>query len=137
MAAPPPFVSHCVELLSALGTVRVRRMFGGWGLYVDDIFLAIIAWERLYLKVNDQTRPRFEAEGCAPFVDAAKDQAVALGYWSAPADALDSPALMLPWARLALQAAMAARALKPTAQPHQRGVQPVAKTTRPTRKRDA
>ncbi len=110
--ASNPLVDHCTELLSPLGAVRSRRMFGGFGIYVDELFIAIIAFDRLFLKVNDETRPRFEAAGCQPFVYDAKRGAVALGYWSAPAEALESPALMLPWARLAVQAALAARALK-------------------------
>ena len=111
MAQPsPPFVSHCVELLSPLGAVRVRRMFGGWGLYVDELFIAIIAFERLYLKADAASRVAFERAGCEPFVYDAKGQAVSLGYWTAPADALDAPALMEPWARRAMQAALSARA---------------------------
>jgi DNA transformation protein and related proteins len=43
VARRPLFVDHCAELLAPLGAVRVKRMFGGWGLYVDDIFLALIA----------------------------------------------------------------------------------------------
>jgi DNA transformation protein len=108
----PAFVDHCVELLSPLGTVRVKRMFGGWGLYIDELFMAIVASERLYLKAAPEARELFAAAGCEPFVYSSDGQSVALGYWSAPADALDSPALMLPWARLALQAALAARAAK-------------------------
>jgi DNA transformation protein len=117
--AQPAFVSHCVELLSPLGAVRVRRMFGGWGLYVDELFVAIIAFERLYLKASADSRARFERAGCEPFVYDVKGQAVSLGYWTAPPEALDSPALMEPWARLALQAALSARAgkLKPAARP--------------------
>ena len=113
--AANPLVEHCTELLAPLGAVRSRRMFGGFGIYVDEVFVAIVAADRLYLKVNDQTRPQFEAAGCQPFVYDAKRGAVALGYWSAPAEAMESPALMQPWARLALQAALAARSLKPPA----------------------
>ena len=106
----PEFVSHCRELLAPLGAVRVRRMFGGWGLYVDELFVAIIAAERLYLKADAAARPSFEAAGCKPFVYDAKSKSISLGYWSAPDEALESPALMQPWARLALQSALAARA---------------------------
>lgn len=113
--AEPEFVSHCRELLAALGAVRVRRMFGGWGLYVDELFVAIIAFDRLYLKADAASRPRFEAAGCQPFVYDARGRAVSLGYWTAPDEALESPALMAPWARLALQAALAARAAAPAA----------------------
>ena len=106
-------VDHCLELLAPLGRVRARRMFGGHGLYVDDVFMALIAGERLYLKVDAQSREQFAAAGCEPFVYDAKRGATAMSYWSAPADAMESPALMLPWARLALQAALRAAALKP------------------------
>lgn len=114
MAAPtPPFVAHCLELLECLGPMRARRMFGGWGLYQGDVIVAIVAFERLFLKTSAETRPRFEAAGCEAFVYDAKTGAVAMSYWSAPAEALDSPPLMQPWARLALQAALAARAAAP------------------------
>ncbi len=44
------FVDWCVELLSPLGTVRARPMFGDHGLYLDERFVAIAAGEELYLK---------------------------------------------------------------------------------------
>ena len=110
-------VEHCLELLAPLGAVRAQRMFGGQGLYCDDLFFALIAADRLYLKVDASTRPAFEQAGCEPFVYDAKTGSVALGYWSVPADAMESPALMQPWARQALAAALRARAAKPSAAP--------------------
>ena len=138
MAAPtPPFVIHCTELLAPLGAVRVKRMFGGWGLYADEVFVAIIGGDRLFLKTSAETRPAFEAAGCEPFVYDSKTGSIALGYWSAPADAMDSPALMEPWARRALQAALAARAmkLKPRPRPAPGAQQPArpAPRKRPSR----
>jgi len=115
VAATNEFVTHCLELLGPLGAARSRRMFGGHGLYVDDLFVALIAFDRLYLKVDAQTRPRFEAAGCEPFVYDAKGQSVTLGYFTAPDEAIESPALMQPWARLALEAALRARAAKAVA----------------------
>jgi len=111
----PPFVEHCLELLSPLGPVRARRMFGGWGIYADGLFVALVAAERLYLKADGQTRAQFAAAGCEAFSYGGADKAVTLGYWTVPPEALESPAPMLPWAQLALQAALRARAgrLKP------------------------
>ncbi len=116
-AAPNEFVAHCMELLGSMGTVRSRRMFGGHGFYVDDLFIALIAYERLYLKVDSSTRATFEAAGCQPFVYDGAGKSVTLGYFSAPEEAMESPPLMQPWARLALAAALRARALKPPARP--------------------
>ena len=110
MATRDAFADYCAELLAPLGAVRVKRMFGGHGLYVDDIFIALVIGETLYLKVDAQTQPRFEAEGCAAFTYTAKGRGrVSLGYRAAPAEAMDSPALIRPWASLALQAALRAR----------------------------
>lgn len=117
MARADGFVTHCLELLAPLGAARSRRMFGGHGLYVDELFVALIAFERLYLKADEQTRPQFVAAGCSPFVYDGKGRSVTLGYYSAPEEAMESPALMRPWARLALEAALRARAAKtPAAQ---------------------
>ena len=113
--ASPEFVAHCTELLAPLGAVRVRRMFGGHGFYIDDLVAALTFGERLFLKTDAQTRPLFEAAGCEPFVYDSAGKSVSVGYFSAPEDAMESPPLMLPWARHALSAALRARAAKPRA----------------------
>ena len=111
--ASSEFVTHCLELLGALGTARAKRMFGGHGLYVDERFIALIIGETLYLKTDDETRPRFEAAGSVPFDYATRDgQRIVMAYWAAPQDAMESPALMLPWARLAMASALRAAASK-------------------------
>jgi DNA transformation protein len=124
-------IDHCLELLapaSRTAAVRARRMFGGHGLYVDDLFVALILFDRLYLKTDAQTRPAFEAAGGEPFVYDTKTKAVTVGYWTVPAEAMESPALMLPWARQAIAAALrakAAKAARPSAAPRK------ARATRP------
>ena len=107
---------HCIELFSPLGRARAKRMFGGQGLYVDDLFIALIADGRLYLKTNDATQQQFADAGGQPFVYAGSERkpTVVMSYWTPPAEALESPALMTPWARLALEAAVAARKATPS-----------------------
>lgn len=108
------FVAHCLELLAPLGRARSRRMFGGHGLYLDELFIAIIAGEQLYLKTDAGTRERFTAAGGQPFTYRRQGETVAaLGFHTVPPEAMESPDLMRPWARLALQAALAARSRQP------------------------
>jgi DNA transformation protein len=110
--AADTFVAYCLELLGSLGIARAKRMFGAHGLYVDDLFVAIVDDEQLFLKVDAETQPCFEAAGCRPFVYGRKDEPITMSYWTAPEEATESPALMLPWARLAQAAALRARAAK-------------------------
>lgn len=112
MASPNEFTLHCCELLAPLGPVRARRMFGGHGLYVDELFVAILAHEQLWLKSDALSRPSFEAAGCPPFRYQRQGEWAELGFHRPPEEAMDSPALMQPWARLALQAALRARSKK-------------------------
>lgn len=111
MSAPDRrFADHCLELLSPLGAVTARRMFGGWGIYLEGVMFALIAFERLYLKVDDSSRAQWEGAGCEPFVYEGKGRAVRMSYYTPPHEAMEAPDLMLPWARMALGAALRARA---------------------------
>lgn len=110
MPSTNEFASHCAELLAPCGSVRIRRMFGGHGLYVDDLFVAVVTGESLYLKADPQTAAAFESAGGTRFAYRAKGRSVSLQFWTPPAEAMDSPRLMHPWARLAADAALRSRA---------------------------
>lgn len=110
---PNEFVQFCCDLLSTAGPCVARRMFGGYGISVEGLTLAILAdlgqGERLWLKADAQTRSVFEAAGCQRFTYLAKGNARSMDYYSAPDDAMEAARDMTPWALLALQAATAAR----------------------------
>ena len=117
MAAPPSeFALYCCELLSSVGACVARRMFGAYGISTDGLTLAILAdlgsGEKLWLKADETSRPVFEKAGCERFVYHAKGKPMSMGYYSLPDEALESPQLMAPWARLALEAALSARQSK-------------------------
>jgi DNA transformation protein len=122
------FADYCCELLASAGPCVARRMFGGWGISTDGLTLAIIAdlgaGERLYLKASEETRGRYEAAGCLRFVYQAKGRAMSMNYYSAPEEAMESPALMQPWARQALECAL--KAGLPSAPRSRRATQSIA-----------
>lgn len=115
-APPSEFVQMLCESLAPLGDLAVRRMFGGYGLYCDGLFFAIVADEVLYLKVDDGNRADHEALGLRPFqpspVGSSGDKPVTLSYHPPPESALDEPDELMRWARPALAAAARAAALK-------------------------
>lgn len=128
------FTALCVELMSPLGPVRTRRMFGGQGVYVDGLFIAIIDDGQCFLKTDAATRERFVAAGCVPFCFSGKDgERMETSYFRPPEDAMESPPLMLPWARLALEAALRAANAKAAkaARPRKAVKAPAKKATKP------
>ena len=115
------FAQYCCELLQTVGPCTAKRMFGGWGISTEGLTIGIIAdlggGEKLWLKASDDNQNQWEAAGCARFTytSTKNGEPVSRGmnYYSAPEEAMDAPHAMAPWARLALQAAVAAKATKP------------------------
>lgn len=126
-------IDWALELLSGLGAVRGRRMFGGWGLYLDGRMFALIADGELFLKVDDESEAAFLAEGCTPFVYQAKGRDMTLRYFRPPSEALDASEAMLPWARLAWEAAARAAQKPKTARSagRKKAKRPLAKRPKP------
>ena len=109
------FVDYVMELFGPFGTVGARRMFGGHGMYLDGLMFAIVSEDTLYLKADEMNRIEFEQAGCEIFGYARKGRRATLNFFRAPADAMESPELMLPWARSAYAAALRTNAKKQVA----------------------
>lgn len=107
------FIDHLRELFAPQASFSARRMFGGWGIYLDGRMCGLVADGQLYLKTDAATRVDFEAAGCAPFVYIGQEAPITMSYWSVPDEALESSEAMAPWARRALQAAESAARKKP------------------------
>jgi DNA transformation protein and related proteins len=106
-------VEYLVELMRPWGAVTAKSMFGGWGLYREGLFFALVADDVLYLKTDDETRAAFEAQQLEPFVFRTRDgTGTAMSYRRAPDEALENPEEMARWARLAYEAALRAAARK-------------------------
>ena len=119
MKANTEFANYCCELLSSVGPCLAKRMFGGYGISTGGLTIAILAdlgdGEKLWLKGDESTRSRYKATGCQIFSYAAKGVPRSMNYFSSPEEAMDSPDAMGPWAALALECALRARAAKSTA----------------------
>lgn len=109
MADLSDFERYCCELLAPVGPVRVKRMFGGSGIYAGDVMFALIAFDELYFKVDRVTEPRFAKAGSQPFTYAGKGKPVRMSYWKVPEGAFDDPDSFRAWAELALDAARRAK----------------------------
>lgn len=108
------FIAHVLEMMRPTAQARSRSMFGGHGLYVDGIIVAIVVDDSVYFKTDDGNRADFAVLGLEPFVYAAKDGSkTVMSYRRAPDEALESPVAMGPWLRLAMGAALRRANAKP------------------------
>lgn len=96
--------------LAPIGPVQTRAQFGGVALVLDGVQFGFVEYGRLYLRVDDQSRPEFERAGSEPFQFASKGgrSVVASSFYSTPAEVLADPARLIQWARAAHQVAVAA-----------------------------
>ena len=78
----------------------------------SESVVGLIAWDRLFFRTDEETKPRFAAAGSEPFVYDGKGKAIEMPYWEAPAGSLAGPEALLPWAELGLAAAKRVKAKK-------------------------
>lgn len=67
MHAHHEFAEHLRELLAGVGAVRLRPMFGGLGVYLDDCMFGLVMDETLYLKTDHASVDAFRDAGGEPF----------------------------------------------------------------------
>jgi DNA transformation protein len=95
-----------IDLFADFGPVTIRRMFSGFGISADGTNFALALRGGLYLRADEQTIPRFEAEGSKPFQYQTRTKTVTVAsYWQLPERLYDDPEELTGWARAALAAA--------------------------------
>jgi DNA transformation protein len=113
VANSPDFVVHALELLSGVGPVAARAMFGGHGVYARGVMFGLLDDDELFLKTDDASRPRFVAAGCRSWVYVTPTQKMEnTSYYRPPDEAHEDPEAMLGWATLALDSALRLRDAK-------------------------
>ena len=82
-------------------------MFGGVGLYLDEVFCGIIGGDSgcLYLKVDDSNRPDYEREAMEPF----RTPRGEMTYYTVPEHVVEDPKLLRAWVLKARAVAIASK----------------------------
>ena len=98
MAINTEFAAEVVDRLQrVVSGLRARRMFGGVGLYSGELFFGIVAFDRLWFKVDDDNRPDYKSRSMQAFQPFA-DRPMSMSYFEVPADVWDDAAELRVWA---------------------------------------
>jgi DNA transformation protein len=108
MRVSTSFHDFVVDQLSGVKGLRTRAMFGGVGVYADEMFFALLARDELYLKVDDSNRGDYAAAGGRPFRPY-EGQSMTMSYYSVPIGILEDPTTLMDWAQRSLAVANAGR----------------------------
>jgi DNA transformation protein and related proteins len=111
------FAVYLEGLLRPLGQIRLRRMFGGYGIYADELFFAVVVDEQLYFKSDAVSRPAFEAAGLEEWIHARDGKPVHMSYFRPPEEIHEDEESLRHWGRTALDAALRARKPRTSTKP--------------------
>lgn len=109
-----PFHTYVEDLFANLGRIRIRKMFGGAGVYSGEDMFALIDKDRVYVKSDDSLKQHLESEGGEPFewTNPSTGKTIRMSYVSLPVNALDDRDEASAWGRKALDVAIQARRAK-------------------------
>lgn len=88
MSVSREFLDWVLELSAPLGAVAARRMFGGYGLFLDGLMFAIVVDDVVWFKTDSQNRERFVSIGEPPFTYQRNGKPAQLNFYRAPDKAL-------------------------------------------------
>ena len=112
MGVSSAYLEALGELFGFVPEFRVKRMFGGAGVFSGELMFALAFEDDLYLRADDESRGELEALGAEPFSYEARGEVMTLGYWRAPGEIWDDPEAAQRWAARSLEAAARKRATK-------------------------
>jgi DNA transformation protein and related proteins len=102
------YLQYVLEQLAGLRGAVSRRMFGGAGLYHEELFFGLVFGDVLYFRVNDENRPDYEALAMARFRPYKDKPYLSFNYYEVPAHVLEDADELVSWAQRSLKAAAAA-----------------------------
>lgn len=103
------FVEYLLEGLAPLGCARARAMFGGFGLYLNDLMFGLVADDELFLKTDPEIDPYFDELDLDRFEYEKQGKRMQMSYRRAPESVLDYPEELAEWALRSYRAAQRAR----------------------------
>jgi len=101
------FAEYIRDLLEPFGTIKIKAMFGGYGIYCNDVFFAILVENELYFKGDKgEVSDFFRANGSERFTYNAKGKNVAMEYWKVLDEVLEDDESLSKWFNMSYNLAL-------------------------------
>jgi DNA transformation protein and related proteins len=93
------FKDFVLDQLRDLDHVEARRMFGGFGIYRDESFFAVVHRGRLYFKIDETTVTEYRKRKMKAFRPNAKQ--TLKSYYQVPVEIIEDAEQLADWAKRA------------------------------------
>ncbi|MEQ9115735.1 MAG: TfoX/Sxy family protein [Rickettsiales bacterium] len=95
--AKTAYCEYIEELLSPYGDIKIKAMFGGYGIYMNGVIVGMIADDELYFKVDKSNQQQYEDLDSEPFGYDKDGKIVKMSYWKIPLDILEDEEQLPKW----------------------------------------
>lgn len=106
------FVEYLTEVFEHFGPIHAKRMFGGYGIYRDDLMFDLVADDVLYLKADVASSQHFETRALNAFEYVKSGKKIRMSCFLAPEDIFDDKGEAKIWANRAYEAALQSKKQK-------------------------
>jgi DNA transformation protein len=86
-----------------------RAMFGGYGLFANETMFALIAYDILYFKVDEQNRADYVNLDMPPFTYMGKHKPIRMSYYQVPESVFNDLETLAVWVEKAVAAGCRAK----------------------------
>jgi DNA transformation protein len=91
------YVLYILDLLTPYGAITSRAMFGGYGIYKNQVIIGIIVDDELYFKVDQTNQTQYEEMGSVPFTYNRGDKLATMSYWKVPIEIMEDEEILGHW----------------------------------------
>lgn len=106
------FIKYVEEILEPFAPIKIRPMFGGYGVYKSDLIFAIIVDSELYFKADATAAEYFKSQGSRPFTYSGKNKTVSMPYFIVLPEVLEDEEMLQSWFDMAYRSALQSKKSK-------------------------
>lgn len=110
-------IKDSMKLFEPLGKIKSHSMFGGYGIFADEIMFAMVANGLLHIRADKDTTKHFKQQGFRPYIYKKRGRPVVTKYFTITEELWKEQKTILQLALKSLAVAKEERAAKSAAKP--------------------
>ena len=90
-------LEHILDLLDEEEGISFKRMFGGYGLFKNELAVGLILRSEIFMKVDQSNINDYKSSFSKPFTYKKNGKDISLSNWAIPSEILEDKDLFIEW----------------------------------------